>query len=65
PKEALVTKDDINYVFVAKDRKAVKTIVETGIKNGDYVEIVSGLNVDDILVWSDTKELKDGEEVRY
>jgi hypothetical protein len=39
--------------------------VETGIKNDDYTEIISGLNEGDIVVWSDVKELSDGDEVRF
>ncbi|MBP5495230.1 MAG: efflux RND transporter periplasmic adaptor subunit [Lachnospiraceae bacterium] len=65
PKDAIITEDDKNYVFVSKDKKAIKTSVETGIKNDDYVEITSGLNEGDIVVWSDAKELSDGDEVRF
>ncbi|MBR5067338.1 MAG: hypothetical protein IKX08_06785, partial [Lachnospiraceae bacterium] len=65
PKDAVITEDDKSYVFVSKDKKAIKTSVETGIKNDDYVEITSGLNEGDIVVWSDAKELSDGDEVRF
>ena len=66
PREAIVTDDDENsYVFVEKDKKAVKTKVETGISTDEQVEIVSGLNVGDTVVWNSEKELKNGEDVRY
>ena len=65
PKDAVVTEDEESFVFVSKDKKAIKTKVETGIKNDDYVEIVSGLNVGDVVVWSDSKELVNGDDVRY
>lgn len=65
PKEAIITEDEKSYVFISKDKKAIKTSVETGIKNDDYTEIISGLNEGDIVVWSDVKELSDGDEVRF
>lgn len=65
PNEAVVTENEKSYVFVSRDKKAVKVNVETGIKNDDSVEIVSGLKEGDIIVWSDAKELSDGEDVRF
>ena len=65
PNEAVVTEDDETFVFVSKDKKAVKTKVETGVKNDNYTEIVSGLNDGETVVWSEDAELKNGEEVRY
>ena len=65
PKEAVVSEDDGDYVFISKDKKAIKTSVETGIKNDDQIEIVSGLTEGDVLVWCNEKELKNGEDVRY
>ena len=65
PKEAVVSEDDGDYVFISKDKKAIKTSVETGIKNDDQIEIVSGLKEGDVLVWCNEKELKNGEDVRY
>ena len=65
PKDAIITEDEKSYVFIAKDKKAVKTSVETGLKNDDYVEIISGVNEGDIVVWNDEKELSDGDDVRF
>lgn len=65
PKDAIISENANDYVFIVRDKKAVKTKVETGIKNDDYVEIISGINSGDIIAWNDEKELKNGEEVRY
>ena len=65
PRDAIVSEDDGDYVYVSKDKKAVKTKVVTGVKNDDQAEIVSGINDGEVIVWSDAKELKDGEDVRY
>ena len=65
PRDALISEDDGEYVYVSRDKKAVKTKVVSGVKNDDRVEIVSGLNDGEVIVWSDSKELKDGEDVRY
>ena len=66
PKSAIVNEDDKNYVFISNaDKKVVKTSVEIGIQNDDYAEIVSGVKEGDIVVWSDSKELSDGDDVRF
>lgn len=43
-------------VFVVRGTEAVRTEVMTGIRNGDYVEILSGLQTGDKIVISDTEE---------
>ena len=66
PKNAVVNEDDNYFVFISNnDKKAIKTSVEVGIQNDDYVEIVSGVKEGDIVVWSDTKDLSNGEDVRF
>ncbi len=66
PKSALVNEDNNYFVFVSNsDKKAVKTSVEIGIQNDDYAEVLSGVKEGDIVVWSDSKELSDGDEIRF
>ena len=66
PKSALVNEDNNYFVFVSNsDKKAVKTNVEIGIQNDDYAEVLSGVKEGDIVVWSDSKELSDGDEIRF
>jgi RND family efflux transporter MFP subunit len=64
PLDALCEDDTEEYVFVLTDGKAVKHTVETGIKNDDDVQIVSGLNEGDTVIWNDETELENGMDVR-
>ncbi len=55
-------------VFLFNNNKVTKKIVTTGIQDMDYIEIISGLNKDDILVTEPfeaiDKTLKDGQKVK-
>ena len=64
PMDALSTDENGSYVFVVENKKAVMKSVETGIKNDDMVEIVSGLVEGDAVVWNDSQELTDGMDVK-
>ena len=64
PKNAAVEEEDGTYVFVEKDKKAVKKSVETGVKNDDMIEITSGLNEGDVVIWNDDAEIKEGMDVK-
>ncbi|MBR1853342.1 MAG: efflux RND transporter periplasmic adaptor subunit [Lachnospiraceae bacterium] len=64
PKDALVESQDGSYVFVVTDKKAVCKKIETGIKNDDMIEVTSGLQEGEIVVWNDETELKDGMDVK-
>lgn len=63
--DALCEEEEGTFVFVARDGKAVKVPVVTGVKNEDIVEIVSGLSEGDIAIWNDTEELSDGMSIRF
>ena len=65
PKDALCDEEEGTYVFVARDNKAVKIPVQTGVKNEDAVEIIAGLNEGDVAIWNDTEELTDGMSIRF
>ncbi len=43
-------KDELLVAFVVKDGKAVMKIVETGIQDDKYIEIISGLDPDDEVI---------------
>lgn len=64
PTDALCEEEEGCFVFIARDNKAVRMPVETGVKNDDSVEIVSGLTEGDTVVWNDTEELTDGMNIR-
>lgn len=52
--------DIIKYVFVKNGEKVIKKIVETGIENDEYVEILSGLKEQDTVILKGNKVLKEG-----
>ncbi len=64
PLSALWEDEEGSFVFVAKDGKAVKTAVETGIRNDDMVEIRSGISEGDIVVWNDAAEIADQASIK-
>ena len=64
PSEAMGTDEEGDYVFVDRGKKAVRLNVESGIKNDDLTEIVSGLSEGDVVVWDDTVELTDGMDIK-
>jgi len=42
--------DKINYVYIVKDNKSVKTPVEIGDDNGEMIEIISGIDKESIII---------------
>lgn len=64
PREALNEEDDGSYVFIVQDKKAAQKKVETGIRNDDMIEVTSGLNAGDTVVWNSDAALTDGMEVK-
>lgn len=59
PRKALLTIDDKVNVFVVKDGVARKVTVQTGYSEGEFVEILSGLNGDEQVVITGHQNLKD------
>ena len=64
PRSATVEEDGKIYVFIEKDEKATAREVNTGISNDDLVEITSELNEDEVVIWSENKEIIDGMNVK-
>ncbi|MCR4789408.1 MAG: efflux RND transporter periplasmic adaptor subunit [Lachnospiraceae bacterium] len=64
PMDALCMDEESNYVFVLDGKKALRKNVEIGVKNDDNVEIVSGIDAGEIVIWNDDSELTDGMDVR-
>ena len=55
-----------SYVFIVNEGKVKKVVIETGISDDDYQEVVSGLEENSQLITGPDKvlrHLKDGEEV--
>ena len=51
------------YVYVAKDGKAVKTDIETGISDSENIQVISGLSANDQVIVTWSAQLKDQAEV--
>lgn len=63
PGNAVVVEDDESSVYVVADGAVVLRIVETGIKSGGQVEILSGLADDEEIVVVGHSGLRDGSKV--
>lgn len=65
PQQAIVVRDGFNYVFrVNPDNRVRQVKVTTGRRQGDLVEVTSGLSADVAVVVSGTGFLNDGDLVR-
>ncbi len=63
PRTAFVGSVSDNKVFVVKEGKAYETKVNSGRNFGNYIEVVSGLQANDVVVISGQLNLLDGTEV--
>ncbi len=64
PNEALNEDEDGAYVFILQNGKVYKTFVETGVRNDQMTEILSGIREGDKVVWNDSVMLTDGMSVK-
>lgn len=63
PLEALVTENTNTLVFIVEDGTAVKKELELGIRDEEYVEVLSGLNAGDRIIIRGQSGLMEGMEV--
>lgn len=63
PEHALLDEDDQTTVYVVNNSEVVRRTVETGIKSGGRVEILSGLQDEDQIVVVGHSNLRDGSKV--
>lgn len=63
-KNAVLSEDTETWVFVVNSDTVAKKEVKTGYSNSTHVEILSGLNVDDIVVTTGLSSLKDGSKIK-
>jgi membrane fusion protein (multidrug efflux system) len=63
PAYAVVNEDDESTVYVVRDGEVLRRTVETGIKNGDSIEILNGLQDDEEIVVVGHSGLRDGSKV--
>jgi membrane fusion protein (multidrug efflux system) len=64
PEEAIINRENHNFVFVVKDNIAHKRAVKIGKRMKGMVEIVDGINEDDAIVIRGGMELADGARVK-
>jgi membrane fusion protein, multidrug efflux system len=64
PEEAIVPVGSSQYVFRVRDGKAERVRVDTGIRRDGRVEIVKGLDAEDVVVTAGQLKLRDGVAVR-
>ena len=63
PAAALVSEDNQTVVYVVEDGAAVRRIIQTGIRSGDIVEVLSGLDEHAQIVVTGQGSLRDGSRV--
>ncbi len=63
-KKALVAEAEGSYAFLFKDGTAEKQLLEIGIAEGDYVEVLSGLSDEDSIITVGQEGLRNGAPVR-
>ncbi|MBT8080199.1 MAG: efflux RND transporter periplasmic adaptor subunit [Gammaproteobacteria bacterium] len=63
PVRALMEEDGQFVVYVVEDGTALLRTVETGIRSGEKVEILSGLESNDVIVVTGQNALRDGTRV--
>lgn len=63
-KKALVAEAEGSYAFLFQDGAAEKRLLEIGIAEGDYVEVLSGLSDGDSIITVGQEGLRNGAPVR-
>ncbi len=63
-KKALVAEAEGSYAFLFQDGTAEKRLIELGIAEGDYIEVVSGLSEGDSIITVGQEGLRNGAPVR-
>lgn len=59
PSSSILTRNQKQIVFVVQDGKAVSTMIETGLQNDGWTEIVSGLDTGKTVVIEGQTQLRD------
>ncbi|MCR5251675.1 MAG: efflux RND transporter periplasmic adaptor subunit [Lachnospiraceae bacterium] len=64
PIEAVCSDEKGDYVFVAGDKKALKKYIETGMQNDAMIEVLSGLDAGECVIWNNSLELSEGASIK-
>jgi membrane fusion protein (multidrug efflux system) len=60
PKPALIHEDEQTFVFIADGDRARRVLIQTGLADDDFVEVVGGLEVGARIIVAGQTGLKDG-----
>ncbi|WP_456275864.1 efflux RND transporter periplasmic adaptor subunit [Bacillus sp. AK128] len=63
PIEAVMYDDNKPFVYVVGNDKALQKQIETGIRDGEFIQVVSGLSVNDNVITEGKERLKDGDSI--
>jgi RND family efflux transporter MFP subunit len=64
PRAAIRAESDRSVVFVARDGKAERRAVRTGLEHGDVIEVLSGVSAGEQVVINPPPTMKDGDRIR-
>jgi len=64
PRESVIRELRTAHVFVTEDDTAVKRAVELGLEEGDYVEVLTGLDEGDRVITAGQGGLDDGQRIK-
>ena len=64
PKYAIISKDKKEFVYLAKENKAMMIDIQTGAAEKDRVEVISGLEAGDQLIITSLQRLMDGQPIQ-
>lgn len=64
PSQAIIIRDEKNLVYIVEDGKSMEREIELGLDTGREVEVLKGLNENDIVIIKGQNYVKDGEAVK-
>lgn len=64
PEGAIERRGEEEYVFVVSDGVAVETVIGTGMREGNKVEVTHGVKAGDLVVTAGQFKVRDGDEVK-
>lgn len=63
PRNAIIREDTDTVVYVVTDGEARRRVIQTGISDGNMVEIIAGLESDETVILSGNSNLREGTPV--
>ncbi len=64
PRNSIFEKDQKQYVYVVKDETAKMRAIETGIKNTDQIQVISGLEKEEQIIISPNEDIEEGSRIK-